>query len=96
MTIHPTAIVDPAAKIAPDVLWFQLYRCSRNEHAIGFDHGSEPIGGGELGPPIPTLIEPVDNHLRDVRTVAEIEALAASSAADSEAVYSSVRRRLEE
>jgi len=30
------------------------------------------------------------------RSVAEIEALAASSAADSEAVYSSVRRRLEE
>jgi hypothetical protein len=30
------------------------------------------------------------------RSVAEIEALAASSAADSEAVYSSVRRRVEE
>jgi hypothetical protein len=30
------------------------------------------------------------------RSVAEIEALAASSAADSEAVYSFVRRRLEE
>jgi L-lactate dehydrogenase (cytochrome) len=26
-----------AAEIAPDVLWFQLYRCWRNEHAIGLD-----------------------------------------------------------
>jgi (S)-mandelate dehydrogenase len=29
--------VEQAAEIAPDVLWFQLYRCSRNDHAIGFD-----------------------------------------------------------
>jgi (S)-mandelate dehydrogenase len=29
--------LEEAARIAPDVLWFQLYRCSRNEHAIGFD-----------------------------------------------------------
>jgi isopentenyl diphosphate isomerase/L-lactate dehydrogenase-like FMN-dependent dehydrogenase len=29
--------VERAAEIAPDVLWFQLYRCWRNEHAIGFD-----------------------------------------------------------
>jgi (S)-mandelate dehydrogenase len=29
--------VERAAEVAPDVLWFQLYRCSRNEHAIGFD-----------------------------------------------------------
>jgi len=29
--------VEQAAEIAPDVLWFQLYRCSRNQHAIGFD-----------------------------------------------------------
>src|ERR1700719_2766437 len=29
--------VERAAEIAPDVLWFQLSRCSRNEHAIGFD-----------------------------------------------------------
>jgi isopentenyl diphosphate isomerase/L-lactate dehydrogenase-like FMN-dependent dehydrogenase len=29
--------VEHAARIAPDVLWFQLYRCWRNEHAIGFD-----------------------------------------------------------
>src|SRR6185312_4422202 len=29
--------VERAAEIAPDVLWFQLYRCSKNEHKIGFD-----------------------------------------------------------
>jgi L-lactate dehydrogenase (cytochrome) len=29
--------VERAAEIAPDVVWFQLYRCARNEHAIGFD-----------------------------------------------------------
>jgi L-lactate dehydrogenase (cytochrome) len=29
--------VERAAEIAPDVLWFQLYRCSRNEHTIGLD-----------------------------------------------------------
>jgi L-lactate dehydrogenase (cytochrome) len=29
--------LERAAEIAPDVLWFQLYRCSRNEHAIGLD-----------------------------------------------------------
>jgi (S)-mandelate dehydrogenase len=29
--------VERAAEIAPDVLWFQLYRCSNHEHKIGFD-----------------------------------------------------------
>jgi len=29
--------VERAAEIAPDVLWFQLYRFWRNGHAIGFD-----------------------------------------------------------
>jgi len=29
--------IETAAKIAPDVLWFQLYRLARNDHAIGFD-----------------------------------------------------------
>src|SRR5215470_12728780 len=29
--------IETAAKIAPDVLWFQLYRMARNDHAIGFD-----------------------------------------------------------
>ena len=29
--------IEAAAKIAPDVLWFQLYRMARNDHAVGFD-----------------------------------------------------------
>ncbi len=29
--------IEKAAQIAPDVLWFQLYRMARNDHAIGFD-----------------------------------------------------------
>ena len=29
--------VEEAAQIAPDVLWFQLYRFSRNDHQIGLD-----------------------------------------------------------
>jgi L-lactate dehydrogenase (cytochrome) len=38
--------VERAAEIAPDVLWFQLYRCWRNDHAIGFDlvHRAEAAG----------------------------------------------------
>src|SRR5438132_13642099 len=42
--------VERAAEIAPDVLWFQLYRCSRNEHAIGFDlvRRAEAAGVGVL------------------------------------------------
>jgi (S)-mandelate dehydrogenase len=29
--------IEEAAALAPDVLWFQLYRLARNDHAIGFD-----------------------------------------------------------
>ena len=29
--------IEKAAAIAPDVLWFQLYRMARNDHAIGYD-----------------------------------------------------------
>ncbi len=29
--------VERAAELAPDVLWFQLYRFGRNDHEIGFD-----------------------------------------------------------
>jgi L-lactate dehydrogenase (cytochrome) len=31
------ATIEQAAELAPDVFWFQLYRCARNDHAIGFD-----------------------------------------------------------
>jgi L-lactate dehydrogenase (cytochrome) len=29
--------IERAAELAPDVLWFQLYRFARNEHEVGFD-----------------------------------------------------------
>jgi (S)-mandelate dehydrogenase len=29
--------IEDAVRIAPDVLWFQLYRMARNDHALGFD-----------------------------------------------------------
>lgn len=29
--------IEKAAELAPDVLWFQLYRMARNDHRIGFD-----------------------------------------------------------
>jgi L-lactate dehydrogenase (cytochrome) len=29
--------IEDAGRLAPDVLWFQLYRMARNEHAIGLD-----------------------------------------------------------
>src|SRR6267142_523583 len=29
--------IELAARIAPDVLWFQLYRLAGNDHAVGFD-----------------------------------------------------------
>jgi (S)-mandelate dehydrogenase len=29
--------IEEAAKLAPDVLWFQLYRLARNDHALGLD-----------------------------------------------------------
>jgi L-lactate dehydrogenase (cytochrome) len=31
------ATIEQIAKVAPDVFWFQLYRCAKNDHAIGFD-----------------------------------------------------------
>jgi len=31
------ATIEEIAAVAPDVFWFQLYRCARNNHAIGFD-----------------------------------------------------------
>jgi len=29
--------IEHAAQLAPDVLWFQLYRMARNDHALGFE-----------------------------------------------------------
>ena len=54
--------VERAAEIAPDVLWFQLYRCSRNEHAIGFDllRRAEAVG-------VHVLVLTVDVPVRTTR-----------------------------
>ena len=54
--------VERAAEIAPDVLWFQLYRCSRNEHAIGFDllRRAESVG-------VHVLVLTVDVPVRTTR-----------------------------
>ena len=31
------ATIEQIAEAAPDVFWFQLYRCAKNDHLIGFD-----------------------------------------------------------
>src|SRR5262249_7579376 len=43
--------IEEAATIAPDVLWFQLYRMARNDHALGFElvRRAEPAGVHVLG-----------------------------------------------
>lgn len=42
--------IEHAAKLAPDVLWFQLYRCYRDNHRIGMDllHRAEASGAHAL------------------------------------------------
>jgi (S)-mandelate dehydrogenase len=42
--------IEKAAAIAPDVLWFQLYRMARNDHAIGYDlvHRADAAGAHVL------------------------------------------------
>src|ERR1700675_2773035 len=54
--------VERAAEIAPDVLWFQLYRCSRNEHAIGFDLVRRAAAAG-----VHVLVLTVDVPVRTTR-----------------------------
>jgi len=55
--------VEDAAKVAPDVLWFQLYRCWRDEHAIGFDlvRRAQAVG-------VHVLVLTVDVPVRTTRT----------------------------
>src|SRR5262249_40199248 len=38
--------IEQAAAAAPDVLWFQLYRMARNNHAVGFGLVRRAGGGG--------------------------------------------------
>jgi (S)-mandelate dehydrogenase len=55
--------VERAAEIAPDVLWFQLYRCWRNEHAIGFDLVKRAAACG-----VQVLVLTVDVPVRTTRS----------------------------
>lgn len=55
--------VEEAAKIAPDVLWFQLYRFARNDHAIGFDLAKRADAAG-----VQALMLTVDTPIRTVRS----------------------------
>ncbi|HLI22181.1 MAG TPA: alpha-hydroxy acid oxidase [Stellaceae bacterium] len=55
--------VEEAAKLAPDVLWFQLYRFARNEHAIGFDLVKRAAAAG-----VHVLMLTMDTPIRTTRT----------------------------
>ncbi|HVA13477.1 MAG TPA: alpha-hydroxy acid oxidase [Stellaceae bacterium] len=53
--------VEEAARLAPDVLWFQLYRFARNEHAIGFDLVKRAAAG------VHVLMLTIDTPIRTTR-----------------------------
>src|SRR5271170_1395164 len=40
------ATIEEIAAIAPDVFWLQLYRCAKNNHAIGFDLARRAAAAG--------------------------------------------------
>ena len=54
--------VERAAELAPDVLWFQLYRFSRNDHEIGFDLVRRADAAGAH-----VLVMTVDTPIRTTR-----------------------------
>lgn len=55
--------LDQAVELAPDVLWFQLYRFARNDHAIGFDLVKRAAAAG-----VHVLMLTMDTPIRTVRT----------------------------
>jgi L-lactate dehydrogenase (cytochrome) len=55
--------VERAAEIAPDVLWFQLYRCARDGHKIGFDLVKRAQGAG-----VKVLVLTLDVPVRTTRS----------------------------
>ncbi len=55
--------LDQAVKLAPDVLWFQLYRFARNDHAIGFDLAKRADAAG-----VHVLMLTIDTPIRTTRT----------------------------
>ena len=54
--------VEEAARIAPDVLWFQLYRFSRNDHQIGLDLTRRAAAAG-----VHVLVLTIDTPIRTTR-----------------------------
>jgi (S)-mandelate dehydrogenase len=54
--------VEEAAQLAPDVLWFQLYRFARNDHAIGFDVVKRAAAAG-----VHVLMLTIDTPIRTTR-----------------------------
>jgi (S)-mandelate dehydrogenase len=54
--------IERAAAIAPDVLWFQLYRFARNDHAIGLDLVRRAKAAG-----VRALVMTLDVPVRTVR-----------------------------
>lgn len=54
--------IEQAAKLAPDVLWFQLYRMARNDHRLGFELVRRCEAAG-----VHVLVMTVDVPVRTVR-----------------------------
>lgn len=54
--------MDEAARLAPDVLWFQLYRFAKNDHAIGFDLAKRADAAG-----VHVLMLTIDTPIRTTR-----------------------------
>ena len=54
--------IEEAAAIAPDVLWFQLGRMARNDHALGFDLVRRAAAAG-----VRVLALSMDGAVRTVR-----------------------------
>jgi len=55
--------IERAAELAPDVFWFQLYRCAKNEHALGLDLVQRAAAAGAKA-----LVLTLDVPVRTVRT----------------------------
>ncbi len=55
--------LDEAARIAPDVLWFQLYRFAKNDHRIGLDLVDRAQAAG-----VHVLVLTYDTPIRTVRS----------------------------